>query len=130
MGMAVDKIGLMLPFKAEYVSIARLTVSGIASRIGFDIDTVEDIKVAVAEVCNRLVSIGSKASQYYEIGFTISEQSLKVLFTCEDKSIKCIFDNEDEEFAISIIKALMDDVEFCTDGSYILSMTKSVGENM
>jgi len=130
MDMAVDNIGLMLPFKAEYVSIARLTASGIASRIGFDIDTVEDIKVAVAEVCNRLVSIGSKISQHYEINFTISEQSLKVLFTCEDKSIKCIFENEDEEFAVSIIKALMDDVEFCTDGSYILSMTKSIGENM
>ncbi|HHW49440.1 MAG TPA: anti-sigma regulatory factor [Clostridiaceae bacterium] len=130
MSMPVDNIELLLPFKAEYVSIARLTVSGIASRMGFDIDTVEDIKVAVAEVCNRIVSIGSKLSKYYKINFAISEQSLKVLFTCEDKSIRCIFNNEDAELAVSIIKALMDDVEFCTDGSYILSMTKSIGENM
>jgi len=127
--MSVDIIELLLPFKAEYVSIARLTVSGIASRVGFDIDTVEDIKVAVAEVCNRIVNIGSKLSQHYKINFAISERSLKVLFTCEDKSIKCIFNNEDAELAVSIIRALMDDVEFCTDGNYILSMTKSVGEN-
>ena len=43
-----EKIELRLPFKAEYVSVARLTASGIASRIGFDIEAIEDIKVAIA----------------------------------------------------------------------------------
>lgn len=130
MNNIVDSINLQLPFKAEYVSIARLAVSGIASRLGFDIDEIEDIKVAVSEVCNKLVNIGSKTSQCYSINFEISEKYLKVTFYCEDKSINCIFDDENTELAVSIIEALMDDVEFCTDSSYILSMNKYFGENV
>ncbi|NMA66934.1 MAG: anti-sigma regulatory factor, partial [Clostridiaceae bacterium] len=34
-----DCIEVTLPFKAEYVSVVRLTVSGIANRMGFDIET-------------------------------------------------------------------------------------------
>jgi serine/threonine-protein kinase RsbW len=42
-----DNIVMVLPYKPEYVSIVRLTLSGIASRMGFDIEVIEDMKVAV-----------------------------------------------------------------------------------
>lgn len=129
MSTEADNIELRLPFKAEYVSIARLTVSGIASRIGFDIETIEDIKVAVAEVCNKFVSIGSKAVDSYDIIFKISDSKLDILFGCQDKSLSCIFDSEKDELGISIIEALMDEVEFCADNNYLLSMSKSIEGN-
>jgi len=47
---------LALPLRAEYVSIARLTVSGVANRAGFDFDEIEDIKVSLSEVCNQIIS--------------------------------------------------------------------------
>lgn len=125
-----DNIELLLPFKAEYVSIARLTASGIAARVGFDIETIEDIKVALAEVCNKLVKVESKVTEYYKVIFKISEQKLQVVFDCEDKTLKCIFEEENDRLGISIINALMDSIEFCPDSSYILSMSKSVEENM
>jgi serine/threonine-protein kinase RsbW len=120
-----DTIELILPFKAEYVSIARLTVSGVANRLGFDIETIEDIKVALAEVCNKLISIGSQTAENYRIAFRLSENSLTIVFYCEDKSLRCIFGGEDEELGVSIISALMDEVEFCTNNDYVVSMTKS-----
>ena len=124
-----DSIELLLPFKAEYVSVARLTASGIASRIGFDIETIEDIKVAIAEVCNKLIKTGSSTAESYRLIFKIYESSLVTVFDCEDKSLKCIFKNEEDELGLSIINALMDSAELCTDDNYLLSITKVLEEN-
>lgn len=121
-----DKIELILPFKADYVSVARLSASGIAVRAGFDIETIEDIKVAVSEVCNKLLEIGSIQAEYYKITFLISDCRLNITFSCEDPTIECIFGDRDEAFGVSIIKALMDNVELCPHGSYMLSMSKSL----
>lgn len=119
-------IELILPFKAEYVSVARLTVSGIASRLGFDIEAIEDIKVAVSEVCNKLVHRGSESAFQYKILFNIGVAFLNIIYSCEDKSLKCLFDSEIDEMAIPIINALMDSVELCSEDCHILSMSKNV----
>ncbi len=123
-----DVIELTLPFKAEYVSIARLTASGIANRIGFDIEAIEDIKVAVAEVCNKLVNTGSKLAESFKIIFGVSADSVQITFDCRDKSLRCIFGEEENELGLSIITALMDDVELCKD-DYILSISKALEGN-
>jgi serine/threonine-protein kinase RsbW len=120
-----DVIELTMPFKAEYVSIARLTVSGIANRLGFDIETIEDIKVAVAEVCNKFVLKGSTIADNYRIVFKLIGNRLEIIFDCQDKSLKCLFDPKDNELEISIISALMDSVELCAANDYLLSMCKS-----
>jgi len=126
MKSTTDFIELLLPFKAEYVSIARLAVSGVANRLGFDIESIEDIKVAVAEVCNKLVGTGSEVASHYKIIFRISAKKLEIVFGCEDKNLKCIFREDEDELGISIINALMDSVEFCSESDHILSMSKSV----
>ncbi|HHV98330.1 MAG TPA: anti-sigma regulatory factor [Clostridiaceae bacterium] len=125
-----DNIEIILPFKAEYVSVVRLTVSGIASRMGFDIDAIEDIKVAVSEVCNKLVALGSSVVPRYKIVFSISEESLDIHFYCEDKSIKCIFGDGNDELGVSLISALMDDVSLCPENDYIIYMSKAIEENI
>ena len=127
-GMSSDteKIELVLPFKAEYVSVARLTVSGVSSRIGFDIEAIEDIKVALSEVCNKLVTRGSVSAKCFRIIFNIRKDGLDISFDSEDKSLGSIFRKENDELGISIIEALMDNFELSADGSYILSMSKTI----
>lgn len=125
-----DTIELILPFKAEYVSTVRLVASGLSNRIGFDIEVIEDIKVAISEVCNKIVNIGSKVSDTYKIIFNISEKELKVTFVCEDTSLKCIFDPENDMLAIDIINALMDTVDLCAQNNSILSMSKVLEESI
>ncbi|AUS98153.1 anti-sigma regulatory factor [Clostridium thermosuccinogenes] len=129
--MNVDKndIELILPFKAEFVSIARLTSSGVANRVGFDIEGIEDIKVAISEVCNKLVKAGSQIATSYKIVFRIGDRRLDIIFDCPDKSLKCVFDEENDALGLSIINALMDDVELCPDKDFLLAMSKSIEEN-
>lgn len=50
-----DMIELTIPAKADFVGVVRLAVSGIASRMGFSYDDIEDLKVAVAEACTNAV---------------------------------------------------------------------------
>lgn len=125
-----DAVELILPFKAEYVSTARLVASSLANRIGFDIEVIEDIKVAISEVCSKIVNIGSKVTENYKIIFSIYGKEIKVTFCCEDTSLKCIFDAENDRLAIDIMNALMDNVELCTSNNYILSMSKVLEENI
>lgn len=125
MNSSADRIELILPFKAEFVSLARLTASGIASCIGFDIDTIEDIKVSVAEVCNRIINIGAGSGGNYRIAFDVEADNFVITFYSDEDGMNNIFRGEEDELGVSIINAFMDQVEFCPDDTYILSMTKS-----
>jgi serine/threonine-protein kinase RsbW len=122
-----DNIELLLPLKPEYVSVARLTASGIANRVGFDIDTIEDIKVAISEVCSKIVSIGSSVTDRYTISFAVLSDKLVVSFACEDKSLYGLFKDSTDELGFSILTALMDDLElFDSTNGILLSMEKSL----
>lgn len=50
-----DQIELSMPARAEYIGVARLLISGVATRVGFDYDVIEDIKLAVAEACTNVI---------------------------------------------------------------------------
>jgi len=122
-----DRIGIVLPNKADYVSVARLTASGIASRVGFDIETVEDIKVAVSEVCSRIISASSEQLGQYKILFDIFKDELVITFSSDMEKINCIFEDDNDGLGMSIINAFMDKVEFCSENNdYILFMTKTL----
>ncbi len=48
-------VELMIPCKPEYVGVARLAILGVASRMKFSYDEVEDIRLAVGEACTTSV---------------------------------------------------------------------------
>ncbi len=48
-------VELKIPCKPEYVGVARLAILGVASRMKFAYDEVEDIRLAVGEACTTSV---------------------------------------------------------------------------
>lgn len=44
-----------IPASSEFVSVIRLAISGIASRMNFNIDEIEDIKISVSEACTNVI---------------------------------------------------------------------------
>ncbi|HHU89455.1 MAG TPA: anti-sigma regulatory factor [Clostridiaceae bacterium] len=123
----MDTISMLIPLKAEYVSIARLTVSGIASRMGFDIDTIEDIKVALSEVLGKFIEKKSMTERV-NVDFQCLEDGISIKFKAPDQSIPGLFDNDTDKFALAIIGSLMDGIEIQKQGDNTITMVKKLGK--
>ncbi|HVX23480.1 MAG TPA: ATP-binding protein [Acidimicrobiales bacterium] len=50
-----DVVELSIPVKADLVVLARLTAATVASRAGFGVEEIEDLRLAVEELCLSLV---------------------------------------------------------------------------
>ena len=53
--MQDDEVLLVVPAAAEYLRLVRLTAAGLASRLSFTFDEVEDLRIAVDELCHLLL---------------------------------------------------------------------------
>ena len=111
-----ESVNLSLPCRPEYVSVARLTASFVANQMGFDIEAIEDIKLAVGEACNNAV-LHSGNSPTYQLELKNMESSLIIEVKDSGKG----FDKEaykapeldnlqENGLGLFIIKSLMDDV--------------------
>lgn len=65
-------VTLTIPCAAEYVGTARLTILGVASRMGFSYDQVEDIRLAVGEACTNAIARAEEAETATKPTITIS----------------------------------------------------------
>ncbi len=83
-----DYIEMKIPAKSEYVGVTRLTLSGIASRMGFSYDDIEDIKIASSEAITNAVQHAYDTSEEGEvlIGFAIMEDRLEVVVSDHGQS--------------------------------------------
>ena len=50
-----DGVHIVIPCNTEFVRVVRLAVLGVASRMNFSFEAVEDIKLAVSEACNNAI---------------------------------------------------------------------------
>ncbi|MDK2800694.1 MAG: serine/threonine-protein kinase RsbW [Clostridiales bacterium] len=128
----VKEIDLIVPFLPEMVRVVRLTVSGIASRIGFQIDEIEDIKVAVAEICTRILTKSKLNNERYVIKFNMTDTGLTVKFEFENQKPKNfeLFAEEDV-LGISIVNSLVDEVfvNNAKDSKEIITLSMFLKEN-
>jgi serine/threonine-protein kinase RsbW len=55
-------VRLIVPAAPEYLRLVRLTAAGMASRLGFTFDEVEDLRIAVDELCFHLLGDADEAA--------------------------------------------------------------------
>lgn len=115
----MEQIKISLPGKPEYVSIARLTASVIANQMGFNIDDVEDIKVAVGEACNNAVLHGKSQEDVFEIQFEVQDGRIIIEvrdngtgFDMDEYQAPELGELKENGLGIFIMKTLMDEVDF------------------
>lgn len=141
----MDFIEMKLPAKSEYVGVIRLSISGIANRMGFSYEQIEDLKVAVSEALTNAVSHGYKGSGQGEItvGFGVYENRLEVMVADHGGSFKLneikdgigpykqserVENLREGGFGLFLINALMDKVQINTNSGVIVIMTKFLNE--
>ena len=73
-----DEVRLAVPAKPEFLGLARVTAAGLASRLGFSFDQVEDLRLAIDEICFGIT--GSNGTEgVLEVRFLLSPETLTVL---------------------------------------------------
>lgn len=127
--MSNDIITLTVPAKPEYVMVARLTSAAFASRLGFDVDQIEDIKMSVAEaiilVLNQVVRPMELLIRFEnlneEIHIDISGQGEWV------ESNVSVQDIDQAQLSRYILGSMMDNVEFKTDNGIMRAVCMHKG---
>jgi anti-sigma regulatory factor (Ser/Thr protein kinase) len=51
-------VRLELPIESQYIRVARLVASGLGASAGLDVDAVDDLRIAVDELCAALFEVG------------------------------------------------------------------------
>ena len=103
----MEKVIIEIPKKSEYISTLRLTTSSIASKIGLDIDNLEDVKMLISEVCIFLIKTFEENENPLKLEYTLEENKINI--NIKDTNIEKIsYDGED--MSIMIINSLADEV--------------------
>ncbi|WP_047981052.1 anti-sigma B factor RsbW [Ornithinibacillus contaminans] len=136
-----DFIEMRFPAKPEYVGVIRLSISGIANRMGFTYEEIEDLKVAISEAVTNAVTHAYNEEDDGEvtIGFGVYEERLEIMvadhggsFSLSDvkatigpyESTESVENLREGGFGLFLITALMDKVEINNDSGVIVLMTK------
>ena len=67
-----DRVEFRMPSDPRFIRVARLAASGIGAGAGLDIDRIEDLKIAVGEVCATLIEMGDGSPVTLGLGVTPS----------------------------------------------------------
>ena len=139
---AFDYVEMRVPAKPQYVSVMRLTVSGLAARMGFSYDDIEDLKIATGEAVTNVVHHAYKDSDgEVMIGCALFEDKLEIMvsdygnsFNFEEIKAKIGPYKENENVSmlregglgIYLMETLMDEVKLNNEGGVTVFMTKYV----
>ncbi len=120
----MTSIKLTIPSLSDYVGVARLTASGIANRMKFTHEDIEDIKIAVSEACTNAVQYAYGDSPGdIDIVFSIFEDRLEIKISDSGKGFDIEADVKTKEddpekiglgLGIVFMRSLMDHVDYDT----------------
>ncbi len=104
---ASPAVELRLPAESAYVAVLRMTTAGLAARLDFTLDDIEDLRMAVGEAC-ALVLERADAGGSLHAAFDLSNGTIRVTISADTTST----DEPDiDNFGWQVLTALTTDVE-------------------
>jgi serine/threonine-protein kinase RsbW len=76
-----DRVVLTFPARGDLVVLARLVASAISARVGFDIEELEDLRLAVGELCLVALQGSDALHGDLQLEFTVLRDSLDISCT-------------------------------------------------
>lgn len=74
---AESDVLLTVPALPEFLRVARVAASGLASRLGFSLDEVDDLRLALDELCFALIGKGQPDEQLH-LRYALGEHTLTI----------------------------------------------------
>ena len=109
-----DEVELSVPARPELLSLARLTVAAVASRADFAYEEIEDLRLAIDELCSPLVGHNGRKG-HLRLRYRWDEMSIEV--SCQvDGPDDGDLGDEENELSDRILDALVDEHGSRVDG--------------
>ena len=105
-------VELRLPAESAYVAVLRMTTAGLAARLDFTLDDIEDLRMAVGEAC-ALVLEHADAKGDLHANFDLSDGSIRVSVSADSAHGG---EPDAESFGWQVLTALTSDVVTSRDG--------------
>ena len=99
-------VELRLPAESAYVAVLRMTTAGLAARLDFTLDDIEDLRMAVGEACALVLENASPAGDL-RAAFDLSDGSIRVSISADSGSGA---EPDSESFGWQVLTALTSDV--------------------
>tara|TARA_Y100001935_G_C17310962_1_gene516171 strand:+ start:7113 stop:7589 length:477 start_codon:yes stop_codon:yes gene_type:complete len=128
-----ENVEFSIPCMSDYVGVVRLAVSGLATRMNFSIEEIEDIKIAVSEACTNSVqyAFDQPENERVFISFNLFKDKLEIIVKDNGKGFELSnlertpieernLDDIDENvprlgLGITFIKSLMDETNITSE---------------
>ncbi len=123
---SADTIRMTIPALLAYVRLPRVAIAGLATRSGFSYDEVEDLRLAVGEVCQVLLD-GADRDGTLTIDFAVARGTVRVQVAIDAPPGR--HDGLAERLAEQILAATVGDVEVDRDGRRITFAMSAVDDD-
>ena len=104
-------IALTLPAQMRYLRVARLTAAGIASDLGFALQDVDDLRVAIDELCAVVIEDAPPAAKL-ELRYFLLDDYLEIRGQCAGLSTPPVL----HPVAAELLQMTADAYELAGDG--------------
>lgn len=109
--MAEDLVTVTLPAQSAYLSVLRTATAGLAARVDFTVDEIEDLRIAIDEACAMLLTravAGADLQAVFAIGEGSMSASVSVLTTDGQEPSR-------DTFSWTVLTALAGEVTTASD---------------
>lgn len=114
-----DEVVVRLPAEGAYLAVLRMVTAGLAARLDFTIDEIEDLKIAVDEACAMLL-VGAVPGADLTVAFTVGDEVLDVAVTVPTDSSDA---PSRETFSWTVLSALAGEVDAFVDADQRVTIT-------
>jgi len=113
-----DKVNIRMPADGAYLSVLRTATAGLAARLDFTLDEIEDMRIAVDEACAMLLSQAIPGSDL-ECDFVLGQDAMTVCV-----SVSCLAPRvpAGDTFAWTVLTALAGSVDAQVGPGDVLSI--------
>ncbi|MFC1517817.1 ATP-binding protein [Candidatus Margulisiibacteriota bacterium] len=107
-----NEFNMEIPNEPQYISVARLAISGVANHMDFLEEDVEDIKVCLSEACNTCIDNKKKKKEVIDIHCIAIKDGLAIKVDCEGNSLDERVWEQRHQLGKTFVETLMDDVKY------------------
>ena len=109
-------VTLVVSAANDHISFVRLVATNVAGKLGFDYDAIEDVRIAVSELCGSLIAVAAPGS---ELTLTCRGDADGLTVTGQAPLAEAGL-HEPDELTEQILSAVTDTYSFAMDGTNVV----------